>query len=204
MKARSAARDALREATHDVHMRLHRHPSFAQLAEGTIDLKGYSLLMARLYGFHAPLEAALVTGLQRLPSNRAFMTVEMGRRLRVHRLREDLQALHMSEIQIEALPLMATQLPMNSWGQFAGALYVREGATLGGRVLAKGLDRVLGSGHFLGRSFLAGDAEEKALWQTCCFMIDEVAADGHFDDTIASALATFDALETWLAEDNFV
>jgi heme oxygenase (biliverdin-IX-beta and delta-forming) len=201
MKARSAARDALREATHDVHMRLHRHPSFAQLAEGTIDLKGYSSLMGRLYGFHAPLEAALVTGLQSLESNRTFMTDEMGRRLRVHRLREDLRTLQMTDVQIDALPRISHDWALSNLGRFAGALYVREGATLGGRVLARGLDGLLGAGHDHGRTFLAGDVEEKSLWQRCCVLIDEVAADGHLDDTIASALATFDALENWLAED---
>jgi heme oxygenase (biliverdin-IX-beta and delta-forming) len=204
MKARSAARDSLRAATHDVHMRLHKQRSFAMLAEGTIDLESYRLLLARLYGFHAPLEDALVyaSGVALLDS--LGSDADMPKRLRVHLLREDLQTLQMTDVQIDALPRISHDWSLSNRGQFAGVLYVREGATLGGRVLARGLDGLLGAGHDHGRAFLAGDAEEKALWQTCCFMIDEVAADGHLDDTIASALATFDALETWLAEDNFV
>ena len=35
-----------------------------------------------------------------------------------------------------------------------GALYVTEGATLGGRLLARGLDRLLGAGEARGRRFL--------------------------------------------------
>ena len=124
---RSGARDRLRAATHDVHMRLHRHPSFAQLADGTIDLVSYKSLLARLYGFHLPLEQALVQA-----SHSLGIEVEMGSRRRVHRLRDDLRALQMTEAQITTLPCIMGLPPLTTCGKLVGALYVREGSTLGG------------------------------------------------------------------------
>jgi len=194
--ARSGARDRLRAATHDVHMRLHRHPSFAQLADGTIDLVSYKSLLARLYGFHAPVEQALVQA-----SNALGIDVQMDRRRRVHLLRDDLSALQMIDAQITALPCIIGLPPLKTRDQLMGALYVREGSTLGGRVLARQLDGLLGSGSTHGRLFLAGDPGGPRLWQRCCALVEQVAADGQFDDMIASAIDTFAALETWLTED---
>lgn len=194
--ARSGARDRLRAATHDVHMRLHRHPSFAQLADGTIDLVSYKSLLARLYGFHVPLEQALVQA-----SNTLGIDVEMNRRRRVHLLRDDLSTLQMTEAQITALPWIMGLPPLMTCDKLVGALYVREGATLGGRVLARQLDGLLGSGSMHGRLFLAGGPGEPRLWQGCCALVEQIAADGHLDDMIASAINTFVALETWLTKD---
>ncbi len=177
-------------------MRLHRHPSFAQLADGTIDLVSYKSLLARLYGYHVPLEQALVQA-----SNALGIDVEMDRRRRVHRLRSDLHALQMTEAQITTLPCIMGLPPLTTCGKVIGALYVREGATLGGRVLARRLDGLLGSGSQHGRLFLAGDPGEPQLWQRCCALVEEAAADGHLDDMIASAIDTFAALETWLTTD---
>ena len=193
---RSLAHERLRAATHDVHMRLHRQPSFALLAKGTIDRGSYRSLLCRLYGFHAPLELALVQA-----SNSLGLDVEMARRRRVHLLRDDLTALRMSEAEITALPGITGLAPLNTRDKLMGALYVREGSTLGGRVLARQLDRLLGSNSLHGRLFLAGDPGEPQLWQRCCSLLEEVAATGNLDETIQAAIATFSALETWLEED---
>ena len=194
--ARSGARDRLRAATHDVHMRLHAQTSFAQLAEGTIDGVSYKSLLALLYGFHAPLELALVQA-----SNSLGFDVEMDRRRRVHLLHDDLKALRMTEAQITALPCIIGLPPLKTRGKLMGALYVREGSTLGGRVLARRLDGLLGSNSLHGRLFLAGDRGEPQLWQRCCSLVEEVAATGNLDDIIQAAIDTFAALETWLERD---
>jgi len=178
-------------------MRLHRHPAFAQLAEGTIGLVGYKSLLARLYGFHAPLEHALVQA-----SNSLGIEAEMGRRRRVHRLRNDLRALQMTEARIEALPRIVALPPLTTCGRLLGALYVREGSTLGGRVLARKLDGLLGSDGLDGRRFLAGGPGEQSQWQDLCSLIEDVAADGNLDEMIAAAVETFNAFEVWLNEDS--
>ena len=193
---RSVARDRLRAATHDVHMRLHRHKSFMDLAEGTIELMSYTSLLARLYGFHLPLEQALVQA-----SSSLGIEIDMDSRRRAHRLRHDLQAMEITETQIEALPRIVTLPPLTTCGRLVGALYVREGSTLGGRVLARQLDRFVGSGSMHGRLFLAGGPGEPRLWQRCCALVEQIAADGHLDGMIASAINTFVALETWLTMD---
>ena len=195
--ARSAARDSLREATHDVHMRLHRHSSFAQLAAGTIEMAPYKMLLARLYGFHVPLETALVQA-----SSALGLEVEMDCRRRVHLLRDDLHSLQSTAAQIEALPRIAALPSLTTCGRIVGTLYVREGATLGGKILARQLDGLLGAGLH-GRLFLTGDPGEHGLWQRCCSLVEKVATDGNLDDMIQAAVETFSALEAWLDEDQY-
>ena len=139
---RRGARVHLRESTHDVHMRLHRQKSMVELADGTIDRSSYTSLLARLYGFHLPLEKALVQA-----SNSLGSEIEMDSRRRVHRLSDDLHAMQMTDAQIEALPCIVTLSPLTTCGRLVGALYVREGSTLGGRLMARQLDGLLGSNN---------------------------------------------------------
>ena len=196
--ARPTARESLRAATHDVHMRLHRHPSFERMADGTIAAEAYKHLLARLYGFHAPLETVLFEAASDLA-----IDVDINRRRRVHRLRDDLLALQLTEAQINALPSVVALPTLTTRGSLMGALYVREGSMLGGRVLARGLDGLLGSASLRGRQYLTGNPDEHGLWQSCCLLIEEVAVDGHLDDMIASAIGTFVALEAWLEDDQY-
>ncbi|MEO6380662.1 MAG: biliverdin-producing heme oxygenase [Nitrobacter sp.] len=196
MTLRMTARDQLRAATDDVHLRLHRHAAFRRLADGTIDEQQYTSLLARLHGFHAPLEEAVARASMRLG-----LENECGSRQRVHLLHEDLLALRLTEVQIAALPRVGTLPALNTRGRLLGALYVRKGSTLGGRVLARGLDGLLGSGCANGRRFLAGDPGQQAEWQDLCSSIEAVAADGNLDDMITAAVETFSAFEFWIEED---
>ena len=53
------ARDRLRNATTETHRRLHSQSCFVRLMNGSQTVADYRQLIARLYGFHAPLEASL-------------------------------------------------------------------------------------------------------------------------------------------------
>jgi heme oxygenase (biliverdin-IX-beta and delta-forming) len=191
---RPSARLALRTATEAVHSRLHLHPGFAAIAAGRATRDGYRSLLARLYGFHAPLEARLL----RTPWGDAASAPE-ARYRRVRLLEQDLLDLGLEAADIDALPCAPdTTLPvLDSPGRFLGCLYVREGSTLGGHVLARALDGLLGDG-VRGRRFLAGGAEAAAAWRSCCAALEAAGEAGHLPHMVAGAAETFASLEAWL------
>lgn len=81
-----------------------------------------------------------------------------------------------------------------------GTLYVREGATLGGRVLAAKLEPLCGPDG-AGCSFFAGTPCDGMLWNELCATLNRSENKGHLATMIESAGATFAVLETWLKAD---
>jgi heme oxygenase len=187
-------RSALRNVARDAHLRLHRHPALAALAAGRVTLDAYRELLGRLYGFHCPLEAALMEA-----SSRAPFDLRMGERARVWRLRSDLLDLGATSEAIASLPLAGDLPRLDSPGRCLGCLYVREGSTLGGALLARGLDPLLGPANPRGRRFLAGDEGDAALWRDCCDALEAAGALGLAPDVLAGAEETFLSIESWLS-----
>ncbi|WP_166144751.1 biliverdin-producing heme oxygenase [Methylosinus sp. RM1] len=99
-------------------------------------------LLARLYGFHLPFERALFE---------AALCFGVDARIgaRAHLLARDLVDLGADDETIAALP-MARRLAPRGHGEWLGALYVREGSTLGAARLAAALDPLLGAGILRG------------------------------------------------------
>ncbi len=190
---RSEGRDLLRLATHDVHMRLHGHPVMRPLLGGCSDAGEYRRVLEHLFGFHAPLEQALFAAEAPLPA-----TLGMNQRRRVAALRRDLGDLGMGAAGIDGLPLVRALPRLDTAGRALGALYVREGSTLGGKVMAAKLDPLLGAGEMSGRRFLSGDDDAGSSWRSCCGAIEMAATQGHLVDMVAGAQETFAAFEAWL------
>jgi heme oxygenase len=194
----ASARARLREATDTAHLRLHVHPAFAALQSDTIDRTGYRTLLARLFGFHQPVEIALraspwgaALGLGAVPP-------------RADRLKDDLLCLGLPAAAFVDLPSLAPAcLPaLDTPGRFLGCLYVREGSSLGGRVLARRLDGILSdfADGLAGRCFLRGAPTDADAWRSCCAAIETASEAGQLPDMIGAAAETFAALEAWLDE----
>ncbi|MBB4196843.1 heme oxygenase [Rhodoblastus sphagnicola] len=192
---RLEGRVRLREATRADHERLHRQPAFAALAGGTLDLPAYRALLARLYGFHAPLEACVAASAW---ADRAGLEAVLAPRAKL--LREDLSALGADDDALTGLPMACPSIfpDFSNYGRLVGSLYVRAGSTLGGRLLAKALDPLLGEGGETGRSFLSGRGGADAQWRQCCAAIEQAMADGLWDAMLEGATDTFAALEDWM------
>lgn len=176
-------RMALRDATQEVHERLHLHAGFAAVATGDIDRARYGQLLGRLYGFHSACE-------ERLDVSR-------------HRsawLAADLATLGMDERSIACLSRCAALPRTDRLARRLGAMYVIEGAALGGRVLARGLDRLLGAENLAGRRFFYGHgAETGARWQTFLKELEQCGRDQTArDDAVLAANAMFSAFEVWM------
>jgi len=189
----SPARAALRSATRAAHLRLHGHPALAALAAGTIAPAQYLQLLARLYGFHLPFEQALIEAALRHGAD-----LRIG--ARAHLLARDLVDLGATGEAIASLP-MAEAPALRSPGEWLGALYVREGSTLGAARLAAALDPLLGAGALRGRRFLSGGDGE--CWRKCCAALEEGARRGLLPEIVEGARASFHAIEHWLADQNF-
>ena len=188
--AAASIRDRLKASTAQAHERLHRHPFFRPFQGNTVDPSDYRRILATLYGFHSPLEGELQDGARRLDVEQ-----DMEGRHRVAALSADLEYLGLSRDQVERLPRMRPPSIL-SVGSFFGTLYVREGSTIGGSVLAKSLDNTLGSSA--GRLFLQGRPWDRDLWTQLVERLQAVADQGHAEDMVASANRTFAAMEAWL------
>jgi heme oxygenase len=169
---------------------------FAALGEGRLDRAAYLGLLGRLLGFHAPIEAAIAACL----GDDAF-GLDLARLRRAPLLLDDLTALGADKATIGALqhlPAPGFATPAHAMG----ALYVLEGATLGGRALAGGLDPVLGPNTLPGRRFLlAGADRARPAWRDVRAALDRCGADrAALAAMIESALTTFGAFGAWFAQ----
>lgn len=180
----------IRRATHDIHERLHAQPLFRQLLQQTITRDDYASLLAILYGFHQPLEAALVSH-----AGWQHSDLRMHERCRAHLLREDLSEL--GWISVADLPLAEPPADLGAPGRLLGCLYVREGSMLGGRVLARKLDYLLGTCS-AGRLFFSGRDNDPALWRACCTAIEGNNDKAEVNAMVLAAQETFESFERWI------
>jgi heme oxygenase len=193
---------ALRAATAAAHESLHHLPIFAALGEGRLDRAGYRGLLGRLLGFHAPIEAAVAACIDAATErDGGAFGLDLIRLRRAPLLLDDLAALGVAEAAIGALPRLPAPV-FATPAQAMGALYVLEGATLGGRALASGLDPVVGRGTLPGRRFLlAGTDPARPAWREVRAALDRCGADqAALAAMIQSALTTFDAFGAWFAQ----
>ena len=92
-------------------------------------------------------------------------------------------------------PLCPALPPLHTRAQLLGAMYVLEGSTLGGQVIA----RQLAAAGIAGRTFFTGRAERTGpLWKQFCQLLEAAAGTEDPDAIVASAILTFQTLAAWL------
>ena len=188
------ARDHLRNATAETHSRLHLHRAFSRLMSGSLTLPDYRQLLARLYGFHVSHEARLCG----IPAQWCFGLDPLSHS-KARLLGDDLAALNVDASQTALLPVCRGLTAIGAPGTFVGCMYVIEGAGLGGRIMARRLDTLLGTGTAEGRRFfLGGPTSLPSQWSQCCAAVEQCASDGHIDAMVSAASDTYLALEGWL------
>lgn len=178
-------RQSLREATSAAHERLHCHPGFAAIQNGSIDLAQYRSLLVRLYGFHVPFEAAVD-----IASDRSTW------------LRADLAAVTVGGYALAAIPQCSSLTGFDSQTRRLGALYVIEGSTLGGRQLARNLDPLLGSLVTEGRRFFLGRGSDTAAgWNVFLARLTDAGNTlAACNEIVDAAVMTFSIFEEWLRD----
>ena len=173
----------LREATRAAHAQA--EGSLAPLAQPD-SLARYAALLCVLWGFQAPMERLLDR--QELPS-----AVDWPARQRLGALNADLIDLGVTSMSLpEAAGLPALVGPGAIWG----ALYVTEGATLGGRVLRRYAEARLGP---VPVRFLDGRGDRtQPMWRDLGQIADRYVNNKQ-DAQLAqhAALQGFTAFSTW-------
>ncbi len=194
---RSPILNRLRAETVEQHAALE---SVLPLQDAQLSRATYHRLLMCFWGFYAPLEARMLEGMREgvLPSQPDF---DYRERLKTPKLEHDLLALGESPESIGHAPQCADLPPVSTLVELLGSLYVVEGATLGGQIIARQLQATLGLGRDAGARFFNGyGAETGPHWKATTAMLSAKSAELDEDDAIvASANATFASLGRWIA-----
>jgi heme oxygenase len=170
---------ALKAATAAHHERLERRVDIAARVRSRA---AYRDLLERFYGFYAPLETSLEPYAQPV--------LDFSARRKLPLLAADVAALGGDP---GALPRAARIPRVASVPDALGVLYVLEGATLGGKVIARLAGRSLGLTREHGAAFFgAYGPEVGARWKAFGAVAERHAAAPE------AAVACFEALEEWL------
>ncbi|MFO0865517.1 MAG: biliverdin-producing heme oxygenase [Gemmataceae bacterium] len=174
-------------------------------AEAAMDLPSrlasraaYADMLGRMLGFYAPLEA-------KLAQTPLFETLGLDgdERAKTSLIRADLAHLGWPSDRIDALPRCTSSPDVGDIPQALGAMYVLEGATLGGRYIRQQVGQTLGIGDEDGASFFACYGPRTgAMWTAFGETVTAYAyANPDCQDAIvASASETFRQFEAWMSE----
>lgn len=181
----------LQHETRPFHSRLE---SRLRLLDPHMTVDEYRAILRQFYGFYQPLEDVIR---QVAAKSSGF---EAARRGKVQWLVQDLLALGETERTIAGLPLCMKLPPLMTQASFMGSLYVVEGATLGGQMVARFLRQSLGDeARRYCRFFLSYGEQVQPMWAAFLEAL-ALVADGpeRERDIIESACATFQCFERWL------
>ena len=187
---RSPIHECLRESTRADHLRLE---DVLNLLDPELTRERYGRVLVGFHAFYAPLEAQLQRHHRTAP-----LTLDFSLPRRALLLVADLDVLGLSPAAHDA----ALMPEIRTHSEFAGRLYVVEGAALGGQVLARhladkwGIDRNSGAAFFSG----SGPIETGQRWARVLTWLERLAkssADSRY--MVAEASAAFRALERSVA-----
>lgn len=175
----------LRVETRPYHDAVEQNEFNRALAAGTPSAAATEQFLAKMYGFMQPYEAQLQAHAAALGP-----AWEIAERLRAPLILEDLR------VPAGQLPLCPVLPPLATQPQLLGAMYVLEGSTLGGQVLARQLAK---AGLDLGRFFTGAGPLTGPRWKSFCHLLTTTAAPEQEDAVVQSAIVTFQTLAAWLA-----
>ncbi len=181
--------DRLREETRTAHEAIERVFDW----EGRLATRaGYRTLLERFHGFHAVWEPAASA----LLSDPALVEP----RRKAHLLARDLVHLGLAPEDVARLPRPGPDAAPATRTQALGGLYVLEGSTLGGQVIARHLARTLEIGPTTGGAYYAAYGEAVGpMWRALrARLLAEAADRATADAVVAAAGRTFESLQAWL------
>jgi heme oxygenase len=155
----------------------------------------YDALLQGFYGFYAPLENRLL----HRPEWHTLRFDAFSRR-KMPLLQRDFENRGFSPEQIGALPVCSTLPDVSTFPQVLGCLYVLEGSTLGGQILARHFAQILDINAEHGAAFFCSYGEHVgAMWRCFGEMLTAQAISHTIENQIIDAARdTFETLEAWL------
>jgi heme oxygenase len=185
----STIQQQLRHETQVCHARIHGMVPLLDPRVTPQELRG---VLRCFYGFYAPLESRMYAAAQ------GPLEGEVRARRKTPWLVHDLVAMGDTQDRIAELPWCTDLPPMASPGQLLGVLYVLEGATLGGQVIAEALRRHIGK-EVSCRFFTSYGDQVPAMWGSFLDVLTKLTTGEEAERcAVASAQATFESLERWL------
>lgn len=184
---------ALKTSTSGAHKSLENSAFMRPLHTGTIDLTYYQLLLKKFYGIFYPLEAAV----NRHHEVLQYWLPDLQQRRKAATIEEDLMLLGAQTIDIPFLKIEGINTPAAA----LGAMYVMEGSTLGGRFIAKTIQKRLDLSSAQGVQFFHGYGQETGpMWQQFqqALLDFEVGHSEAVPEVIAAANYVFKEFELWI------
>lgn len=179
---------ALKAATQHEHDAL---DAALDLMNPGLDAVTYRRHIASFYGFYVPFECTLAM------LSWTEHGIDLNARCKTALLRADLISLGVDDPdslrQCQSLPSVP-----NATTAF-GSLYVLEGATLGGQIISRHVEKQFGYTAAHGASYFNGyGARTGEMWMTFRRAVDACGTEADpRDEMIAGALATFVAFREW-------
>ena len=166
-----------------------------------LTLRDYHRRLRRYHGFYAPIEPLLAAA-----ADWQHWRLDVTARAKTAWLDTDLACLECSELvedAANALPVCSALPRLDTAAAAFGCLYVLEGATLGGRVISRHIERELGLNATHGARFFHGYGEQTgSMWKEFRTALSAFADNSPCEDqVVSSAIATFTALRRWCAAD---
>jgi heme oxygenase len=185
---------ALRTASASLHRRFEQRLGRLGLGGPTLSLSAYRAILRMFYGYYAPVEAGMVQLVLRGVAT--GMVLEPRAALLAH----DLSALGADAAAIAALPRCAELPQLVALEDLAGCLYVLEGASLGGQLIAREVQARLKLTPDTGASFFTGRGAATAeRWRSTLRWLDGVAASGcRAERIVTSARDVFRTFDRWV------
>jgi heme oxygenase len=148
----------------------------------------YVRMLNWMYGFYAPLEALIQK--QLTPD----LLPDIQRRIRAEYLLWDIRDLGLLNLEFR----ICRELPViDTVAQAIGALYVVEGSTLGGRIIAGMLKQQLGAN--VPTTYFNGYGEENSrMWQTYKDFLNLPRTPEQQKTILETAKATFITFKNWI------
>lgn len=174
----------VRAETRPYHEALEQNSFNQALTAGAPTQELTNWFLRKMYGFLVPYE-------QQIRKHSWPPAWQVQRRYRAHLILQDLSA----EASAADLPLCATMPPLQTWPELLGAMYVLEGSTLGGQIIA----RQLAKAGITTRTYFSGYADQTGtMWKSFCQLLNEAATEINQDEIVLSARRTFQHLDAWL------
>lgn len=183
----------LREATRTRHETIERVMPFSH---ADFSVKTYVQVLKAFLGFFEPLEARICS-LDQWES----AGIDLPRRLRSDLLRRDLHYLGLDDTAVDTLPRCTDLFPITRLDSGLGVLYVLEGSTLGGKVIASDLASRFGLAPSSGILFFSsGGRDVVSDWRSLCGALrNNLVGLEARENAVNAATLTFDRLEQWMS-----
>lgn len=185
----------LKDTTRPYHEKLE---SRVDLLNKIVTLPTYRTLLSQFYGFYRPVEPLLLQH-----EGWATAGFEIEQRSKLPALETDLRVLGLTAQDLQCVPVCTNLPEVASFAQVLGCMYVLEGATLGGQIISRHLQRTLDLDASCGGAFFGSYGQEVGpMWQAFGSFVTAQAKTAEVEqEMIEAACATFRKFDAWLASD---